>query len=1226
MKLNQLINVKRFLSLILFLYASFSFAVNNPMSWQSEMYDCDTMKYNGEYYFSGNFINGDMLISRDLRNWGWRTHVFSYNNSWHSGTDRDIHGSHMRYENGVFHYYAHLETADGITHATNPVSVLGPYSEPVTAHNFAMNIDSDTFKDDDGSFTFYSTKFISGESIYSYPMSDLFTLGSATQRITPSTGDGSNINEASKVFKYRDKYYMLYNTYDTVNFDYRIRGIEATSPTGFDNAGKYTDPIIVRKTLDATREIVRIGQPWMVEGPNGFERWIGYFAHVATSGTITEQGQYIDRLFFLGDDMKADAPTHRDSTGYHPPPASPNYLGLFNGSDGPLPTELTYGAGAWNVVDKELRQTTASGFGYVVVDTNRADNFLVEANVKFITGDKAGIVLFQSGSDWIRVGLDRVNGSWYYHKMSDGTESITGFPLNASFNFTAYHKIQLQKNGNTIYIKIDDIPATGVSETTVNFDGSADTELYTDNAQVAFDGVVYTIGWDEWNGRVQSWGSTKSGVPQVGTWNYGNWGIDQLETNGTKYTFKGDLMDEYEIDARCAVRTANANAGRRIGIMPVAIDGNNYMIAEVDPATTQLYVAAVTNGVYVGYSPVAIPYDPTPGSWNIRAAKLKDKVIIFVNGRELLTANLTYAAAQVGLITENQDAIFSTMLVYETKNETLPTPWQETDLGTVKYPGRVDFTENFITINGGGRDFWDTSDDGHFVYQQINCNKEIIAKVEMLDPASYWTKAAVMIRESLDSNSKMAHICLTKMDANNTNSAQFIYRTTAGAGTPVDSLDRYKMFPSYIKLSRVGNVFSAYWSADGDSWEIVGSTYISMNQNCYIGLGVTANNNDRFTGAVFSDVKIQDVPDASTNVVAYWQFEEGTNGWRNDHYQQDWYYDSTGNGNYLWTWDATTSPLYINGVLDKYIPLTGEENKLAIYQVPYQDLYVWNHDVCSHNFSDGWTVEATVKFNRNDIWQVALGKDGQPRAGMSTDAEFPTFAIKARADNQIIDVSFIDGNKNRHTLWSTTTIIPGTWYKIAAVCNGSTAKLFIKEPSDLTYELESSVTGVSGGALFNENNTWTVGRGMWNGGNADWADQYIDEIRISDTALEVSQFLGTKNLTLPFVNLTNDNIMVENIVSQYTIGGTNNSKVIGTMSWLNADSGSSGGISATANWIISDIPLVNGTNVITVTGTNICDKVSSDEIIIVRAVPEPGLYLMSIFILTAVKNKLYPES
>ena len=143
----------------------------------------------------------------------------------------------------------------------------------------------------------------------------------------------------------------------------------------------------------------------------------------------------------------------------------------------------------------------------------------------------------------------------------------------------------------------------------------------------------------------------------------------------------------------------------------------------------------------------------------------------------------------------------------------------------------------------------------------MNSDKEIIAKVEMTDPANYWSRGCLMIRENLTSNSPMAFIGLTKLDASNNNAAQFIWRSFTGAGTGVTTLDKYKIFPSYIKLVRIGNTFSGYWSRDGEIWEFVDSQTININQNCYIGLGASANNKDRFTGAVFSDVKINNIPE-----------------------------------------------------------------------------------------------------------------------------------------------------------------------------------------------------------------------------------------------------------------------------------------------------------------------------------------------------------------------------
>jgi len=873
--------MKNIIILFVLFAASFISAVDNPMSYQSALFDSDTVKYNGEYYFSGNFMEGDMLVSRDLRNWGWRSHVFSWNNSWHTpflpeNPDRDIHGPHMRYHNGTFHYYAHLEVNSpdhgNIVHATS-TDILGPYAETTTIP-FAQYIDADTFIDDDGSFHFYSTRVHDGEEkIYYRTMSDLWYLtgDSNYHFIDPAYAwEYGNINEASKVFKYRDRYYMLYNgNLGSDVRDYAIGCIDGNSPTAFRNTAdaesseKYSSPVIRRTVMNGgNNEITRCGQPWVVEGPNVFEKWVGYFAKyedISSGRDWLAEGQFIDRLYFNGNTLYADAPTHADTAGYHPPPSHPQYLGLFNKATGTLPTDWTLGAGTWSIVDNELRQTTATGFNNIILNHKSSDNFLAEANIKLIGGSstRAGLCIVKDGTDWLRVGIDQTANKWFYERNNDGSYDSQTYVLPDDFNFQVYHKIQLQKNENTVYIRIDDIPAPTLSSIAVNFNGAASPELFTDGAQAAFDGVVYSIGWDEWNNRIQYWGGTKSGVPSEGIWNFGNWGIDQTETNGYAYIFKGDLMNEYEIDARCNVRTANANVNRRIGIMPVAIDDANYMFAEIDPATTELVVYGISNSVLYSFPNTPIPYNPTPNTWNIRAVKLSDKVIIFVNGKELFTANVSYGLSQVGLVTENQDAIFSSVIVYETKDKTLPSPWKETDLGVVKYPGRSDFTEDFVTINASGWAFWDTRDEGHFVYQEMESDCEIIAKVEMTDPANYWSSGCLMIRETLISNSVMALMAMTKHDANNTNRTQLIWRSITGGGPGATGQDKYRAFPSYMKLTRVGNTFSGYWSQDGTAWELISSQNISMNQTCYIGLAVSANNSDRITGAVFSDVKVK---------------------------------------------------------------------------------------------------------------------------------------------------------------------------------------------------------------------------------------------------------------------------------------------------------------------------------------------------------------------------------
>jgi len=49
--------------------------------------------------------------------------------------------------------------------------------------------------------------------------------------------------------------------------------------------------------------------------------------------------------------------------------------------------------------------------------------------------------------------------------------------------------------------------------------------------------------------------------------------------------------------------------------------------------------------------------------------------------------------------------------------------------------------------------------------------------------------------------------------------------------------------------------------------------------------------------------------------------------------------------------------------------------------------------------------------------------------------------------------------------------------------------------------------------------TWTLGRGMWNGGHGDRVFGNIDEVRISDTALDPCQFLIPEPATILILGL-----------------------------------------------------------------------------------------------------------
>ena len=85
----------------------------------------------------------------------------------------------------------------------------------------------------------------------------------------------------------------------------------------------------------------------------------------------------------------------------------------------------------------------------------------------------------------------------------------------------------------------------------------------------------------------------------------------------------------------------------------------------------------------------------------------------------------------------------------------------------------------------------------------------------------------------------------------------------------------------------------------------------------------------------------------------------------------------------------------------------------------------------------------------------------------------------------------------------------------------------------------------------------------------------------------------------PYVDVTTPDITVDDSITVYTINGTNNQHVVGSLWWTNALGG--GGIfSAVTPWTIPNVPLQLGDNVISVAGSNVYGDVAADSVRIAR--------------------------
>ena len=150
--------------------------------------------------------------------------------------------------------------------------------------------------------------------------------------------------------------------------------------------------------------------------------------------------------------------------------------------------------------------------------------------------------------------------------------------------------------------------------------------------------------------------------------------------------------------------------------------------------------------------------------------------------------------------------------------------------------GTTDFAAGTYTITAAGADIWDTSDQFRYVYQQVSGDIDVVARVASLTAADVWTKAGVMIRESLSAGSRHAMAVVTAQNGyvfqRRVDTSSFSEHTAGGAGAA----------PQWVRLVRTGSQFQAFRSANGQTWTLMGTDTIPMGSTAYVGIAVTSHN------------------------------------------------------------------------------------------------------------------------------------------------------------------------------------------------------------------------------------------------------------------------------------------------------------------------------------------------------------------------------------------------
>jgi len=180
--------------------------------------------------------------------------------------------------------------------------------------------------------------------------------------------------------------------------------------------------------------------------------------------------------------------------------------------------------------------------------------------------------------------------------------------------------------------------------------------------------------------------------------------------------------------------------------------------------------------------------------------------------------------------------------------------WISTDIGKVGVNGAAaydSFAESFI-IGAAGGDIGRTQDAFHYVFREASGDFEAITRIDSLLAEQSLAKAGLMVRDGLRPDAPYFGVFM----ANNLGVA---YQSRSSfSGNSIASGIGNIGTPFWVKITRVGNLFQAYFSMDGANWTFLNEATMSLSETLLVGMAVTSHEEGALAFAEFSNLSVND--------------------------------------------------------------------------------------------------------------------------------------------------------------------------------------------------------------------------------------------------------------------------------------------------------------------------------------------------------------------------------
>ena len=171
------------------------------------------------------------------------------------------------------------------------------------------------------------------------------------------------------------------------------------------------------------------------------------------------------------------------------------------------------------------------------------------------------------------------------------------------------------------------------------------------------------------------------------------------------------------------------------------------------------------------------------------------------------------------------------------------------DVGEPAISGSFALAEGGFDVTGGGEDIGERADQLHFVYHSPAGDFDVRVRIDSITFVDVWTKAGLMVRESLEPGSSQACVLATPTISG----VFFQSRTRDGSRAASVGSHRVNYPFTWLRLKREGERISGFAGFDGVHWSLLGSARLAFSEAALLGLAVSSHSSEAAATAKFRD-------------------------------------------------------------------------------------------------------------------------------------------------------------------------------------------------------------------------------------------------------------------------------------------------------------------------------------------------------------------------------------